>query len=130
MTLLKLKDDFGFDLTFEHSTEAYKIADEVANRNVGCVCMPLVMRIGIPEDILRGNVILRKALISAQEYGRKLAPHVPVTLRKISEWRGKAKIKRTELGPDRVPPVRQHISASIRFPIRSTRISSSRDSSF
>jgi imidazolonepropionase-like amidohydrolase len=65
---LKLKDEFGFDLTFEHSTEAYKIADEVAKRNVGCVCFPLVMQIGLSEDQMRGNAILHKA-------GVKIAMH-------------------------------------------------------
>lgn len=68
ITFLKLKDEFGFDLTFEHSTEAYKIADEIAKRNVGCVCLPLVMRIGLPEELLRGNTILHKA-------GVKIAMH-------------------------------------------------------
>jgi imidazolonepropionase-like amidohydrolase len=77
MTLLKLKDEFGFDLTFEHSTEAYKIADEVAKRHVGCVCLPLVMRIGVPEDILRGDAVLYEA-------GVKIAMHTdhPVSQQK------------------------------------------------
>ena len=68
MAVLRLKDEFGFDLTFEHSTEAYKIADEIAKRNVGCVCLPLVMRIGLPEEIMGGNAILNKA-------GVKIAMH-------------------------------------------------------
>ena len=61
LTILKLKDEFGFDLTFEHSTESYKIADEIAKRNVGCVVLPLGTRIGISEDVLRGNAVLNQA---------------------------------------------------------------------
>jgi len=68
VAFLKLKDEFGFDLTFEHSTEAYKVADEIAKRNVSCVCLPLVCRIGLPEDLMRGNAVLHKA-------GVKIAMH-------------------------------------------------------
>src|SRR5690242_7506211 len=41
MALLKLKDEFGFDLALHHSTEAYKVADEIAKRHVDVVGMPL-----------------------------------------------------------------------------------------
>jgi imidazolonepropionase-like amidohydrolase len=77
LSFLKLKDEFGFGLTFEHSTEAYKIADEIAKRNVGCVCLPLVMRIALSDDLLRGDAILNKA-------GVKIAFHTdhPVTQEK------------------------------------------------
>jgi imidazolonepropionase-like amidohydrolase len=77
LSLLKLKDEFGFGLTFEHSTEAYKIADEIAKRGVGCVCLPLVMRIPLNEDLMRGNAILGQA-------GVKIAFHTdhPVTQEK------------------------------------------------
>jgi len=61
LSFLKLKDEFGFGLTFEHSTEAFKIADEIAKRGVGCVCLPLVMRIPLNEDLMRGNAILGEA---------------------------------------------------------------------
>jgi len=77
LAFLKLKDEFGFGLTFEHSTEAYKIADEIAKRDVGCVCVPLVMRIPLGEDLMRGNAVLEKA-------GVKIALHTdhPVTQEK------------------------------------------------
>ncbi|MBP1767392.1 MAG: amidohydrolase [Candidatus Aminicenantes bacterium] len=77
LSFLKLKDEFGFGLTFEHSTEAFKIADEIAKRGVGCVSLPLVMRIPLNEDLMRGNAILGKA-------GVKIAFHTdhPVTQEK------------------------------------------------
>jgi imidazolonepropionase-like amidohydrolase len=76
LTFLKLKDEFGFRLTFEHSTEAYKIAEEIAKQNVGCVCYPLV-REAMPDDVIRGNVVLHNA-------GVKIAFHTdyPVTQQK------------------------------------------------
>jgi imidazolonepropionase-like amidohydrolase len=76
LSFLKLKDEFGFRLTFEHSTEAYKIAEEIARRNVSCVCYPLV-REAMPDDVVRGNAVLHKA-------GVKIAFHTdyPVTQQK------------------------------------------------
>src|SRR5579862_3875052 len=37
MTLLRLKDEFGFDLTLHHSTEAKKVAEEVAKQKGSAV---------------------------------------------------------------------------------------------
>jgi imidazolonepropionase-like amidohydrolase len=77
LSFLKLKDEFGFRLTFEHSTEAFKIADEIARRNVGCVCGPLVTREAISDDLMQGILILHKA-------GVKIAFHTdyPVSQQK------------------------------------------------
>ena len=68
MTLLRLKDEFGFDLTLHHSTEAYKVASEVAKRGVSAVVLPLGDRIGLSEDAMAGPYILWKA-------GVKIAMH-------------------------------------------------------
>lgn len=57
-SFLKLKDEFGFDLTFIHSSEAYKVADEIARRNVAVITLPLATRIGVSEDLLFGNTHL------------------------------------------------------------------------
>ena len=61
MTLLRLKDEFGFDLELHHSTEAYKLADEIAKRKVSAVVLPLGPRIGLSEDVMAGPFILWKA---------------------------------------------------------------------
>jgi len=68
MTILRLKDEFGFDLTVHHSTEAYKVAPELAKRGVSAVVLPLGPRIGVGEDAMRGPYILWKA-------GVKIAMH-------------------------------------------------------
>ena len=68
MTLLRLKDEFGFDLTLHHSTEAYKVAPEVAKRGVTAVVLPLGDRIGLSDDAMAGPYILWKA-------GVKIAMH-------------------------------------------------------
>lgn len=61
MALLKLKDEFGFDLALHHATEAYKVADEIARRHVDVVGMPLFVRIGMKEDVMRSPYTLWKA---------------------------------------------------------------------
>jgi len=68
MTILRLKDEFGFDLTLHHSTEAYKVAAEVARRGVSAVVLPLGSRIGVTDDAMRGPAALHKA-------GVKIAMH-------------------------------------------------------
>jgi imidazolonepropionase-like amidohydrolase len=61
ISFLKLKDEFGFDLTFIHSSEAYKVADEIARRGVPVITLPLATRIGVSEDLLYGNTRLYEA---------------------------------------------------------------------
>jgi imidazolonepropionase-like amidohydrolase len=61
ISFLKLKDEFGFDLTFIHSSEAYKVADEIAERGVPVITLPLATRIGVSEDLLKGIADLNAA---------------------------------------------------------------------
>jgi len=61
VSFLKIKDEFGFDLTFIHSSEAYKVADEIAKRDVAVICLPLATRIGVSEELLMGNTVLYEA---------------------------------------------------------------------
>jgi imidazolonepropionase-like amidohydrolase len=68
MTIVRLKDEFGFDLTLHHSTEAYKVAPELAKRGISAVVLPLGPRIGIGEDAMAGPYTLWKA-------GVKIAMH-------------------------------------------------------
>ena len=68
MTLTRLKDEFGFDLTIHHSTEAYKVAPELAKRGISAVVLPLCPRIGVGEDAMAGPAVLWKA-------GVKIAMH-------------------------------------------------------
>jgi imidazolonepropionase-like amidohydrolase len=68
MTLTRLKDEFGFELTLHHSTEAYKAAPELAKRGISAVVLPLGPRIGVGEDAMAGPYVLWKA-------GVKVAMH-------------------------------------------------------
>ena len=68
MTLTRLKDEFGFDLTIHHSTDAYKVAPELAKRGISAVVVPLGPRIGLSDDAMAGPYQLWKA-------GVKVAMH-------------------------------------------------------
>ncbi|MDH3222516.1 MAG: amidohydrolase family protein [Gemmatimonadota bacterium] len=58
LSLLRLKDEFGFNLTLHHATEAYKVADEIAAREVPVVGVPLFIRIGLVEEVMRAPAYL------------------------------------------------------------------------
>jgi imidazolonepropionase-like amidohydrolase len=58
LSVLHLKDDFGFELSLHHATEAYKVADEIAARDVGVVGVPLFIRIGLVEEVMRAPAYL------------------------------------------------------------------------
>ena len=60
LSLLRLKDDFDFGLTLHHATEAYKVADEIAARNVPVVGLPLFIRIGLVEEVMRRHIWWRR----------------------------------------------------------------------
>jgi imidazolonepropionase-like amidohydrolase len=61
MAFLRLKDEFGIDLTFIHTSEAYKIAPEIAKRNVPVIGLPLYTRIAVSDDMLFGVRALYEA---------------------------------------------------------------------
>lgn len=58
LSLLRLKDEFDFGLTLHHATEAYKVADEIAARDVPVVGVPLFIRIGLVEEVMRAPAYL------------------------------------------------------------------------
>jgi len=58
LSILRLKDEFNFDLTLHHSTEAYKVPKEIAKRNVKVVGMPLFARIGVSDSVMYTGKIM------------------------------------------------------------------------
>ncbi|AGA31173.1 amidohydrolase family protein [Singulisphaera acidiphila] len=64
MTVVRLADEFGFEVVVQHGTEAYKVADELAKRKVGVSLTILDSPGGKPEvdGLLEQNAaILEKA---------------------------------------------------------------------
>ena len=61
LAIMRLSDEFGFDLTLHHATEAYKVVDEIAKRDVNVVGLPLFVRIGVSEEIMRTGTVVTAA---------------------------------------------------------------------
>ncbi|MEX2526686.1 MAG: amidohydrolase family protein [Gemmatimonadota bacterium] len=83
LSLLRLKDEFGFQLALHHSTEAYKVADEILARGVDVVGLPLFIRIGLREEVMRSPAYL-------VERGINFAFHTddPVVMSKHQRYNG------------------------------------------
>jgi len=58
LSIIRLSREFGFDLTIHHATEAYKVADEIAESGTSVVGLPLFIRIGLTEDVMRSPAML------------------------------------------------------------------------
>ena len=77
MTAIRLAEEFQFPLVLQHVSEGYKVADEIARRNIPCSVIVLDAPGGKPEAIemtLRNAAVLEKA-------GVKVAFHTddPIT---------------------------------------------------
>jgi len=61
LSFLEMKREFGFELQFIHSVESYKIAGQLAQNGVDCICLPLGTRYHETPDQLRGIAVLHNA---------------------------------------------------------------------
>lgn len=64
LTALRVRDEFGFDMVLDHSTEAFKIADELTSRNIPAVLGPLLTsryKVELRERTLRSAGMLVRA---------------------------------------------------------------------
>ena len=63
-TALRIRDEFGYDMTLEHATEAYKVIDEIVKRNIPCVfgpCITVVSKLELRDRDLRAPGIIQRA---------------------------------------------------------------------
>jgi len=61
LSFLEMKREFGFELQFIHSVESYKIAAQLAQGGVDCICLPLGTRYHETPDQLHGITVLHNA---------------------------------------------------------------------
>ena len=64
MTALRIQEEFGFDLTIEHCTEGFKIADELARRSIPALVGPTLTartKLELRDRSLRTPGLLAKA---------------------------------------------------------------------
>ncbi len=77
MTAIRLAEEFQFRLVLQHVSEGYKVADEIARRNIPCSIIVLDAPGGKPEAV---EMALRNAAVLEQS-GVKVAFHTddPIT---------------------------------------------------
>ncbi|MHB1007278.1 MAG: amidohydrolase [Chloroflexota bacterium] len=64
MTALRIRDEFGFPMTIEHGTEAFKIADELVRRNIPVMIGPIMTartKVELRDRTMRAPGLLARA---------------------------------------------------------------------
>ena len=63
LSVIRLSREFGFGLTIHHATEAYKVADEIAEAGIDVVGLPLFTRIAMDDEVMAtGRVMNEKGV--------------------------------------------------------------------
>ena len=52
LAIIRLSREFGFALSIHHSTEAYKVADDIAEAGIDVIGMPLFTRIALSDQVM------------------------------------------------------------------------------
>ena len=60
LAVIRLSQEFGFGLTIHHSTEAYKVADEIAEAGIDVVGMPLFTRIALSDEVMATGTVMNE----------------------------------------------------------------------
>ena len=60
LAIIRLSQEFDFDLAIHHSTEAYKVADDIAEAGIDVVGMPLFTRIALPDDVMATGTLMNE----------------------------------------------------------------------
>lgn len=58
LSIMRLSQEFDFRLTIHHATEAYKVADAIRESGTSVVGLPLFIRVGVEEEVMRSPAIL------------------------------------------------------------------------
>ena len=63
LSIIRLSREFGFGLTIHHSTDAYKVADDIAAAGIDVVGLPLFTRIALSDEVMAtGRVMNEKGV--------------------------------------------------------------------
>ena len=60
LSIIRLSQEFDFGLTIHHSTEAYKVADDIAEAGIDVVGMPLFTRIAISDEVMATGTLMNE----------------------------------------------------------------------
>lgn len=60
LSIIRLSQEFGFGLTIHHATEAYKVADEIAEAGIDVVGLPLFTRIALSGEVMATGTLMNE----------------------------------------------------------------------
>ncbi len=60
LSIIRLSREFGFGLTIHHSTDAYKVADDIAEAGIDVVGMPLFTRIALSDEVMATGTVMNE----------------------------------------------------------------------
>ena len=60
LAIIRLSQEFDFSLAIHHSTEAYKVADEIAEAGIDVVGMPLFTRIALSDEVMATGTVMNE----------------------------------------------------------------------
>ena len=60
LSIIRLSQEFDFGLTIHHSTEAYKVADDIAEAGIDVVGMPLFTRVALSDEVMATGTVMNE----------------------------------------------------------------------
>ncbi len=60
LAIVRLSQEFDFALAIHHSTEAYKVADEIAEAGIDVIGMPLFTRIALSDEVMATGTLMNE----------------------------------------------------------------------
>ncbi len=60
LAIVRLSREFDFALAIHHSTEAYKVADEIAEAGIDVIGMPLFTRIALSDEVMATGTLMNE----------------------------------------------------------------------
>ena len=60
LAIIRLSQEFDFGLTIHHSTEAYKVADDIADAGIDVVGLPLFTRVALADEVMATGTVMNE----------------------------------------------------------------------
>lgn len=60
LAIIRLSQEFDFSLAIHHSTEAYKVADDIAEAGIDVIGMPLFTRIALSDEVMATGTLMNE----------------------------------------------------------------------
>ena len=60
LSIIRLSQEFDFGLTIHHSTEAYKVADDIAAAGIDVVGLPLFTRVALSDEVMATGTVMNE----------------------------------------------------------------------